>query len=64
MDFIRTKKTYKLIYVLFWVYFCIGMPAIERFNPDFITGFLYVAIGAALAIGFSFWDLMKTNKER
>lgn len=63
IDYIRAKKSRKLVYIVIWAYYFIGMPLIEKNEMNVIISAIYVFLGFIITIGFTYWDLSKTSKE-
>lgn len=61
-QYIKTRKPYKLLYVLFWVYFCIGMPILERIASNTAIESIYLLVGIVLLLIFIYRDIVNTKK--
>lgn len=63
-EYIKTKKPYKLVYILFWVYLFIGAPVLEKITSNRMILGIYLIIGIGPSVIFAYWDTVKTNKEK
>lgn len=63
-DYIETKKPRKLLYPLFWLYWCIGMPLLEKSGKLSKVGIVYILVGCIATFIFGFWDANIALKEK
>lgn len=61
-QYIKTRKPYKLLYVLFWAYFCIGMPILEKVTSNIVIESVYLLVGIVLLLIFIYRDIVNTKK--
>lgn len=62
VDYIKTRKPYKLVYVLFWAYMFLGLPILETITSKNIIHYVYMFLGIIPMLIFICWDLMQTKK--
>ncbi|MBW9158799.1 hypothetical protein [Clostridium tagluense] len=61
-DYIKTRKPYKLIYVLFWAYMFIGGPILEKITSNNIIEAIYMTVGIIPMLIFTYLDVIKNAK--
>lgn len=63
-DYIKTRKIRKLIYPLFWAYWFVVMPILEKFRISNAIMTLYIAVGCVATFLYGLWDINITFKEK
>lgn len=63
-DYVKTRKPYKLIYVVFWAYIFIGTPIVQKITGNSVIPLLYMVLGLIPMLIFIYWDVFRTDKKK